>query len=288
LANEAPYTFDAGALFAKTKKVYADVVAQEEKAERTLRNGRSLIADAERRAKPDQQALLDEARQMEAQGLDLLYRVRLMRLQILAKSVHDLGNTLQRVKSQRAQIELGEKGLASFDAALNGMIQRYEKVYRPMFPLRPDGDVQLPDPTTIDEQYWDALYNRVEGPLFFWSPAECMERWIVAGVPACSGPDYLQGMSLVNQVFVATQNQVDIMREFPILSFVDQVVFSGNLEEGDEIIADIDDVLDQIKRLLAAILQIAVKGAEALAATPGWILVGGAAALFLLSRRGRR
>lgn len=284
-----PYTIDAGGIFARTKEVYADLVEQEEKAEEAVREARAMVYDAEQSPRAaDYGEQLAQAKELLAKAELLLPEIRRVRLNALMRTVNNLGSTLARVKAARANIELGEEGFGpQFDADLANITARYQSVYRPLFPVGPGGQVQVPDPAAMTEQEWELLHQRAEGPIFFWDYNQCQAEWKVAGVPPCTGPDYLHALSLVNQVFVAWENQIEIRDEFPIIGFVDTVL-GGKLEEAGGVVRETEDIATDIYELLKALLEITKKAAKGLASLPAWVLIGGGVAAFFLLRGGKR
>lgn len=310
--NDTFAIWDFGKKFSDQREAYrailtlqAEVHEQDRKVHETLFRAQGQVAEvmATEGVTPEQkaevEALLAKAIALAEESRDFVRRVDIARLSMLRDVVDEIGETLQRLKANRASIQLGEKGLETgFDPLLAGVVARYKAVYRPMFRLRvsPDEGVhgELPDPTGWTEQDWEKIALHLDGPLFFWSPAECEEYWpkVAPGVPDCDGPDYFTTLTMINMVHVALENQLDIWREFPIIATFDMLFMGGGLEEYEKEIGMAQKALDaaeetgeDVLKLAAAILKALRKGAEALAGAPGILIAAGVVAYFLLRRK---
>jgi hypothetical protein len=165
-----------------------------------------------------------------------------------------------------------------------------------MFPLTklPGAVAEIPNPATWTEQDWDRITTHLDGPIFMWDGQRCRAEFpkIAPGVPACEGPDYLAMLMLVNQIFVAKENQIDIMREFPIISFFDMTFMGGELEEYEDEVRAAENALKAAKEsgedllaTLAALLKGIRKAAETFAKAPVLLIAGGLLALTLLRKK---
>jgi len=281
------YTIDAGGLFARTKKLYRNLVAVEEKSEDQARLARSMISQAKTAPNLSEVDLskIAEATELMVTVDGLLMQARESRLKLLAHTVNGLGSTLARVRGYRAQVSLGEQGLKQLDADLENITLRYENVYRPMFPVLAGGIVQMPDPREMTEQAWEHVENNLEGPLFFWDYNACQDFWSDIHAPSCTGPDYLFALSLINQVIVALEHELEMRREFWIIAAIDDGLFDGALEEQDQVFAKIERAAEDIAGILADIFAILKGITGALRKTPGVVLLALGVGVFILSRK---
>lgn len=129
-----------------------------------------------------------------------------LRVDALYVIVEMLGSLLNEITAIRAQIRLGEQGLAGFDADLAGLRQRYANVYRPFFD-------ELTPPEEWTAEQWKAFEDDLEGPILLWDLKTCQERWgIEFASPACEGPDLLTALSLLHQSGAATETQRELLK----------------------------------------------------------------------------
>jgi hypothetical protein len=300
--------FDYGSLFAKQKRVYLLMVDVQERIHKLL-DQVSLSYDAamvkaaevskDPKIAPEDrwkvERLVADANSLMIKARAAVRNVDLMRLEMLRDVVDHIGSTIMKLRAWRNEIVLGEKGLeTSFDPMLDGIEVRYREVYRPIFPMGklPGSKGAIPDPSGWTEQEWEQIQDLLDGPLFLWSPKECEENWRVAGVPDCDGPDYFHTLSLINQVFVAKENQLDIQREFPIVATVDYMLLGGEMEEYDKeteaaktALDATKNVLEDLMLLLGALVEGARKVAQTFAKAPILVLAAGVLALTLLKKR---
>jgi len=278
----SPYTIDVGTLFPKYQSMYRQAAAQQAEAQDQVRAVRATVAKARARLEPKQLAqvetLLAQADGVEAQAGSLT-------LSIMADTVANIGETLTRVRATRAKIVLGTEGLAELDNRIDTVGQRYHEVYRPMFPIE-GGEVHIPTASSMGDQEWDLFNRRLRDPIYFWSPQECLAQWNVAGVPPCLGPDLFT--TLVNEVHVAMQNQIDMMREYPIFSFIEEN-FGAFIDALVELAGNLIRIVKAITKIINRVVETIADVAEGVASAPGWLLLAGAGGLgFLMLKRGRR
>lgn len=116
-----------------------------------------------------------------------------------------MGWFLRRLRLLRIEITRGEVGLRGFDADFAGVSQRYANLYRPFF----EGAAP---PSEWTAEQWQSFEEDVEGPILLWDIQECRERWGIAfSSPPCEGPDLLMTLSLVHQLGVAEQTQLELV-----------------------------------------------------------------------------
>jgi len=306
-----PDTFpvwDFGAQFAAQKAAYENILVLQEQMHATAREvhgtlfrTRESVAQAfaspeiTEAQRADLEKLIADAEALEASAAAKVLNVDVMRLTMLRDVVDEIGTTLQKLKAWRSEIILGEKGLETgFDPLLAGVVARYKAVYRPEFPLTklPGAIAQVPDPSGWGDQEWDHIDRALDGPIFMWSPKECEENWHVPGVPDCDGPDYFTALTMINMIFVAKQNQIDIMDEFPIIAAFDVALLGGALEEYEGAVKVAQEALDALWGVLkdlgktaAAIIEGVRKAAETFAKAPILLIAGAAAIMLLLNRK---
>lgn len=279
--------------FSRYREMYRRIVANYEGAEQGVRDAQASIfhseqlvaqSDATPEAREKAEDLLAKARSLLAEAQAFADRAAQLRIQTLAQTVAIMGDNLNTIKKWRAKVTLGEIGFGpGFDSDLAGLEQRYLTLYRPSFPILAAGITKIPDAREWGEHEW-AEWAGVEGPMFLWDIQQCRDLWKIQGVPECEGPDLAMSFSLINQINEAWKNQVDMIEEFPIIGLLDWTL-GGHLEEGDEVVSAADKVFRRITTVLKDVAKIIEKTVSTLANTPGILLVGGAVALFLLSRK---
>lgn len=181
----SPAPLNVGELFAKTQKLYTDIKVLQGRVEALV----VQLSDTE---------YASEAR-------NLLSKVKKLRLRAMAATVQTIGKLVTDIEEARSKITLGEAGLAEVDARIEGLRERNDKVYRTAFKWA-GGVPLLPNPTDWGDEEWAEFEKRLEGPIYYWGPKECLELWSYP-VPRCQGPDYLTAWSLVNQVIAAQDTQ---------------------------------------------------------------------------------
>ena len=279
--------------FSRYREMYRRIVANYEGAEAGVRDAQASIyhseqlvaqSDATPEIRAKAEVLLSQARTLLAEAQAFSDQAAQLRIRTLAQVVAIMGDNLNQIKKWRAKVTLGEIGFApGFDSDLAGLEQRYLAVYRASFPIMAEGVTKIPDAREWGEQEW-AEWESVEAPMFFWDIQQCRDLWRYPLVTECEGPDLAMSFSLINQINEAWKNQVDMIKEFPIIGLLDWTL-GGHLEEGDEAVAAADKVFRRITAVLKDVAKIIEKTVRALATTPGILLVGGAVALFLLSRK---
>lgn len=293
----------AGEIFAETKNAYVSMMrSQGEADEMTVRaetmmdQVRQMVADpalaAESRAEAE--ALLAEAEVKlgEIQAQDR--KIAQERVVVLMRTVNSMGSTIARLRGYRETIVLVDP--ADFDLRFDGLQARYDEVYRPLFPVGPGGIITVPDVAAMTKEDWQRLHTHAEGPLLLWDIAECREKWPIgaAAVPACKGPDFLEALSMVNQIHEALLTQIELREDFPLLSFFDDVL-GGFVTWIAEAVQGVRATYEEFVRLVKAIGKIAhkvIEGAadiaETVAKAPGMLLLAAAAGgAYLLMRRRR-
>lgn len=303
--------FDFGARFAAQQAGYRRILESQERMFDLQRavNGTlfkvqqqadAVLADPEisEENKAEIRGLLVDAEELRANAGALVDKAGQMRLVMLRDAVEEIGRTLQKLKAYRSEVTLGETGLETggFDRILADIETRYRDLYRPMFPFtKLPGTIAVATVPNIQgwtEQDWDKVHNQMDGPIFLWSNQECKANWNVPGVPACEGPDLFHALSMINQIFVAKQNQIDIMQEFPIISGLDMLFLGGRAEEYDYVVAEAQEALDAVLavvkdlgRTVAALLKGIRKAAEAFAKAPILLIAGGILAIMVLRKK---
>lgn len=279
----SPYTIDVGTMFPKYQDMYRQAVDMQEDALAQVREVRATVAEVRPRLAPKQlaevEALLARAAGVEAEAGSLT-------LQIMADTVANIGDTLTRVRASRARIVLGTEGLAELDNRIATVGQRYHEVYRPMFPIE-NGAVLIPNAASMGDQEWDLFNRRLRDPIYFWSPKECLEQWNVAGVPPCIGPDLFTTLSMVNEVHVALEHQIEMRRDFPLFSFIEEN-FGNFIDAIVELAGHMIRIVKAITKIITKVVEAVADVVEAVADTPGWLLLAGAGGLGYLMLRRRR
>lgn len=303
------YVFDAGDFFSKHRENYIQILGMQEKIHALQRKVHALVFQTQERvaeivAKPEitaehkaeAEGLLVQAAALRDSADAQVTHIDRIRLTMLRDTVDEIGRTLQQLKAWRSEIELGEAGIesAGFDRILADLEARYKGVYRPMFPLTklPGAVAQVPNPSAWTEQEWEKIHTNLDGPLILWDVQECIANWKIPGINPCEGPDYFHTLSMINQIFVAKQNQIDIIEEFPIISALDMMFFGGDFEEYDEelkkaeeALAAAEETVGDILKTLAAILKGIRKAAETFAKAPVLLIAGGLVAIMLLRKK---
>jgi hypothetical protein len=281
--------------FSHWRSMYATIIQNYLDGERGVRDAHASIFQSEQlvakanltpgaRGKAD--ALLVEARRLLAEAEMFADNAAQLRIRTLIKTVGLVGDNINTIRKWRAKVTLGEIGFGpGFDSDLAGLEQRYAQFYRPAFPILTAGIIDIPDARQWGEQEW-AEWGRIEGPMFFWGIQECRDNWKVPNVPACEGPDLFTSFSLINQIHEAWKNEVDMINEFPVLGLLDKML-GGHFEEAAEIIEKIDEILTRITNVIKEVAKLIEKVVHTLAATPGILLVGGAIALYVFSRKNK-
>lgn len=178
----------------------------------------------------------------------LLQKVKNLRATAMLQTLDAMGKVLAEVQKERQNIQLGVEGLAEFDQRLADITARYLKVYGPFFQ-----DIPL-EQTVVDTTNWTAdrwaqFESHLEGPVLFWTPAECEALWNVPNVPDCNGPDYLEAWSMLNQIQQASAHQEMLVGT--VAGFLDYKL----IEFQDEITRDMSDLATQIQNFLTIIQQ---------------------------------
>lgn len=224
-----PAPLNVGELFAKTQTLYSNIRVLQTKTEVLV----AELADTE----------------YASQANNLLSKVKKLRLRAMADTVQTIGRLLNDVEQARGQITLGEAGLAEVDARIDGLRQRYTKVYRTAFKWA-GGTPLLPNPTGWGEAEWTDFENRLENPIYFWSPKECLELWAYP-VPRCQGPDYLTAWSLVNQVVAAQDTQATLVGD--VAGYLDWQM-GGYIEEAGDAF---DTLVEKTKEVIQEVVEFA-------------------------------
>lgn len=279
--------------FSRYRKSYRAIVAHYEATAQSVRDAQASIfhseqlvaqSDATPEARAKAEVLLGEARALLTEAEALSDKAAQFRIKTLMGTVNNLGDNLNQIKKWRAKVTLGEIGFApSFDSDLEGLELRYKALYRPEFPFIAAGITEIPDARDWDAQEW-AQWAHLEGAMFFWDIQQCRDLWPYPTIPECEGPDLAMSFSLINQINEAWKNQVDMVKEFPILALLDWT-FGGHLEEAEGVVADAEKVFKRIVTVLKDVAKIIEKTVHTLATTPGILLVGGAIALYVISRK---
>lgn len=117
-----------------------------------------------------------------------------------------LGALINEITALRAEIRLGENGLAGFDEDLSGLRQRFMGLYRPFFE-----DITPPHEWTAEQ--WASFEDDLEGPILLWDLQTCRERWEIpfASKP-CEGPDLHMALSLLHQTGAAQDTQRELLK----------------------------------------------------------------------------
>ncbi len=240
---------------------------------------------------PEQQTeihnLLSRAGQQTATLETRVAAVDRLRLTMLRNVVAQIGTMLEQLAEWRSHILLGEAGLeTSFDPVIAGVLARYESVYAPIFASG------IPDSGGWGPEQWAVIAQQLDGPLFLWSPGECVKNWKIPGVPHCIGPDYFTALALIPMIEAAEENQIDIMQEFTFIASLDLALtggafenYAGAVQVAQDAFDAVEDTLENIWDLLAAVAKVAAKAAGALAGLPGIFLLGGAAWWFFFRKK---
>jgi len=279
--------------FSRWRANYASIVEHYNATEQGVRDAHASIfhseqlvakADLQPEARAEADALLVKAKGLLVDAEALADQAAQLRIRTLLKTVNHLGDNLATVKKWRAKVTLGEIGFGpGFDSDLADLEQRYAHFYRPAFPILAGGIIDLPDAREWGEQEW-AEWDAIEGPLYFWGIEDCRDRWNVPNVPACEGPDLGTSFSLINQVHEAWKNEVDMINEFPIIGIFDKML-GGHFEESAEALEKAQTILTRIQNVIKDVAKIVEKTIHTIATAPGILIVGGAVALYLLSRK---
>lgn len=295
---KALLTIPAGEYFAEAKKGYLRILDNEQAAYALRERAVEMIAEAQVTAAALPDRIEADTLIANAQGklveIDVLLRqISLDRLTTLMRTVNSIGSTIGRLRITRAKVSLVDP--ADFDTRFANLERRYNEIYRPMFPVGAGGIIEVPDPLTMTAEAWETIHTHVEGPIFLWDIVQCRENWVVPGVPDCKGPDYLDVLSMINQVMEMWLTEIDLRGEFPMISFYDDIL-NGFVKRVAGMLVEVENIINNVGRTLKSLSELAanVTGAiadvtAAVAKSPGWLMlavVGGG--IYLLTRKNRK
>jgi hypothetical protein len=296
MPDQPPPLLEVGTVFGIAKDAYKLMLKNEEtafdirdRAIDILVQARTTATRLEGEDLAKAQNLIQRAEIILPQMDAMIIGLQKERLTVLMRTINSIGSTIPRLRKIRAQVTMVDP--SDWDKRFEGLVMRYEGVYRPLFPVGEGGVIGMPDVAQMTPPDWDRLRTHAEGPIYLWDIDECRNKWVVAGVRPCDGPDYLAALSMINQVMEMWQVEILQWGEFPMLTFYDSVL-DGAIGRSAEYLTGVEKLLQDLAEILKALSEIALKItgtaadiAKGIAKTPGWLLAAAAVGAFVLLRR---